>query len=242
MFSTVFHRFNPETSGVFGVAPALFWGGLSLPLLVTKPSLWVRPRRVSTLKSVLLSPVLSLVKNQQRRGMPLVPPLLSSVFLFLLVVNLRGLIPYAFPYTTQVYVTLTLTATFWLPLFLLSLRASPRQYMASLTPKGMPAVLAPFVAVLEGLTLLVRPLTLTLRLIVNLFAGHILLGLLRSVAAGMALVPGLPLVVGGVVSGLIFLLELLVAGVQRYVYVLLLVLYAQEHMPVTGKGGRKGRA
>merc|ERR1711976_687613 len=156
----------------------------------------------------------------------------SSLFLFLVTLNLSGLIPYAFPYTTQVYVTLTLTATFWFPLFFLSLRASPRQYMASLVPRGTPLFFAPFVALLEVLTLLVRPVTLTLRLMVNIFAGHILLRLLARVAARGVLMPGMPLFVGGLLSALIFLLEMLVAVVQSYVYVLLLILYAQEHPSV----------
>merc|ERR1712170_326479 len=105
--ATVFQSFNPEMRSFFLVRPVLFWGALFLPLLLTKPSLWVQPSRLTTLKRVILRPILSLVKNQRRRGTPLVPSLLASLFLFLVAVNLRGLIPYVFPYTRQLYVTLT---------------------------------------------------------------------------------------------------------------------------------------
>lgn len=90
---------------------------------------------------------------------------------------------------------------------------------------GLPGALASFVGLIETVSVMIRPITLALRLAVNIMAGHILIGLVR--AFFIAPLMPLSLVVLGLFIGL-YLLEMAVAVIQAYVFVLLLRLYLRE--------------
>lgn len=90
-------------------------------------------------------------------------------------------------------------------------------------PQGTPLVLMPFMTVVELISLCIRPITLAVRLVANIVAGHCLLGI---VGGGVDLRAGGVIMVFG--QTMLFGLELAVAFIQRYVFVVLLVLYSKE--------------
>jgi F-type H+-transporting ATPase subunit a len=90
-------------------------------------------------------------------------------------------------------------------------------------PVGTPTLLLPLMVIIESISILIRPLTLAIRLVANIIAGHLLLSLVgRKIAIAVAVIPTY-----AVQTGLV-LLELAVAAIQSYVFVVLLTLYSKE--------------
>lgn len=155
---------------------------------------------------------------------------LASLMMFLITLNILGLLPYTFTPTTQLSLNLGLAVPFWLATVLIGIRNQPTHALGHLLPEGTPTPLIPVLIIIETISLLIRPLALGVRLTANLTAGHLLIQLIAT--AVFVLVPIIPAVaiITGVVLGLLTLLEVAVAIIQAYVFVLLLSLYLQENV------------
>nr|WCO10773.1 ATP synthase F0 subunit 6 [Phylloscopus sindianus]WCO10786.1 ATP synthase F0 subunit 6 [Phylloscopus sindianus] len=156
--------------------------------------------------------------------------ILTSLMIFLLLINLLGLLPYTFTPTTQLSMNLALAFPLWLATLLTGLRNQPTASLGHLLPEGTPTPLIPALVMIETTSLLIRPLALGVRLTANLTAGHLLIQLIST--ATVALYPAMPAVslLTLLVLFLLTLLEVAVAMIQAYVFVLLLSLYLQENI------------
>nr|ADG22955.1 ATP synthase F0 subunit 6 [Hynobius quelpaertensis] len=153
-----------------------------------------------------------------------------SLVVFLMTMNLLGLLPYTFTPTTQLSLNLGLAVPFWLATILIGLRNQPTAAFGHLLPEGTPTLLIPILIIIETISLFIRPLALGVRLTANLTAGHLLIQLIAT--ATLVLLPLMP-VVSILTMATLFLLTLLeiaVAMIQAYVFVLLLSLYLQENV------------
>nr|YP_007025885.1 ATP synthase F0 subunit 6 [Hoplobatrachus rugulosus]ADG37211.1 ATPase 6 [Hoplobatrachus rugulosus] len=155
--------------------------------------------------------------------------LLSSLMVFLLSMNLLGLFPYTFTPTTQLSINLALAIPLWLATVLIGLRNQPTASLAHFLPEGTPTPLIPALIIIETISLLIRPLALGVRLTANLTAGHLLIHLISS--ATLVMLQTSPTISALTFTALILLtiLEIAVAIIQAYVFVLLLSLYLQEN-------------
>nr|AYP58029.1 ATPase subunit 6 [Trochalopteron peninsulae] len=156
--------------------------------------------------------------------------ILTSLMIFLLLINLLGLLPYTFTPTTQLSMNLALAFPLWLATLLTGMRNQPSISLAHLLPEGTPTLLIPALILIETTSLLIRPLALGVRLTANLTAGHLLIQLIST--ATVALFSTMPLVslLTFLVLFLLTILEIAVAMIQAYVFVLLLTLYLQENI------------
>nr|YP_010708738.1 ATP synthase F0 subunit 6 [Enicurus schistaceus]WCR50905.1 ATP synthase F0 subunit 6 [Enicurus schistaceus] len=156
--------------------------------------------------------------------------ILTSLMIFLLLINLLGLLPYTFTPTTQLSMNLALAFPLWLATLLTGLRNQPSTSLAHLLPEGTPTPLIPALIMIETTSLLIRPLALGVRLTANLTAGHLLIQLIST--ATMTLSSTMPAVslLTFLVLLLLTILEVAVAMIQAYVFVLLLSLYLQENI------------
>nr|WDE79113.1 ATP synthase subunit 6 [Zonotrichia albicollis] len=156
--------------------------------------------------------------------------ILTSLMIFLLLINLLGLLPYTFTPTTQLSMNLALAFPLWLATLLTGLRNQPSASLAHLLPEGTPTLLIPALILIETTSLLIRPLALGVRLTANLTAGHLLIQLIST--ATTALFSTMPMVslLTFLVLFLLTILEVAVAMIQAYVFVLLLSLYLQENI------------
>nr|YP_006883907.1 ATP synthase F0 subunit 6 [Agelasticus thilius]AFS65873.1 ATP synthase F0 subunit 6 [Agelasticus thilius] len=156
--------------------------------------------------------------------------ILTSLMIFLLLTNLLGLLPYTFTPTTQLSMNLALAFPLWLATLLTGLRNQPSASLGHLLPEGTPTPLIPALILIETTSLLIRPLALGVRLTANLTAGHLLIQLIST--ATTALFTTMPVVslLTFVVLFLLTILEVAVAMIQAYVFVLLLSLYLQENI------------
>nr|ACH82139.1 ATPase subunit 6 [Serinus pusillus] len=156
--------------------------------------------------------------------------ILTSLMIFLLLINLLGLLPYTFTPTTQLSMNLALAFPLWLATLLTGLRNQPSASLGHLLPEGTPTPLIPALILIETTSLLIRPLALGVRLTANLTAGHLLIQLIST--ATTALFTTMPVVslLTLLVLLLLTILEVAVAMIQAYVFVLLLSLYLQENI------------
>nr|YP_005088090.1 ATP synthase F0 subunit 6 [Crossoptilon crossoptilon]ADY74314.1 ATP synthase F0 subunit 6 [Crossoptilon crossoptilon]AFE61965.1 ATPase subunit 6 [Crossoptilon crossoptilon]AJK29971.1 ATP synthase F0 subunit 6 [Crossoptilon crossoptilon] len=156
--------------------------------------------------------------------------LLTSLILMLLSINLLGLLPYTFTPTTQLSMNMALAFPLWLATLLIGLRNQPSASLGHLLPEGTPTPLIPALIMIETTSLLIRPLALGVRLTANLTAGHLLIQLIST--ATIALLPMMPSIslLTAIILFLLTILEVAVAMIQAYVFVLLLSLYLQENI------------
>nr|YP_010360223.1 ATP synthase F0 subunit 6 [Barilius barila]UNQ32307.1 ATP synthase F0 subunit 6 [Barilius barila]UVF28219.1 ATP synthase F0 subunit 6 [Barilius barila] len=156
--------------------------------------------------------------------------LLTSLMLYLITINMLGLLPYTFTPTTQLSMNMGFAFPLWLATLIIGMRDQPTMSLGHLLPEGTPVPLIPALIVIETISLFIRPLALGVRLTANLTAGHLLIQLLAT--AVYVLLPLMPTValLTAAVFFLLTLLEIAVALIQAYVFVLLLSLYLQENI------------
>nr|AGA83677.1 ATP synthase subunit 6 [Artisornis metopias metopias] len=156
--------------------------------------------------------------------------ILTSLMVFLLLINLLGLLPYTFTPTTQLSMSLALAFPLWLATLLTGLRNQPSTTLGHLLPEGTPTLLIPALVLIETTSLLIRPIALGVRLTANLTAGHLLIQLIST--ATISLMTTMPVVslLTFLILFLLTILEVAVAMIQAYVFVLLLSLYLQENI------------
>nr|NP_740184.1 ATP synthase F0 subunit 6 [Eleotris acanthopoma]BAC23818.1 ATPase subunit 6 [Eleotris acanthopoma] len=154
----------------------------------------------------------------------------ASLMLFLISLNMLGLLPYTFTPTTQLSMNMGLAVPLWMATVLIGMRNQPTAALGHLLPEGTPAPLIPVLIIIETISVFIRPLALGVRLTANLTAGHLLIQLIAT--AAFVLIPLMPTValLTGVVLFLLTILEVAVAMIQAYVFVLLLSLYLQENV------------
>nr|AGA83715.1 ATP synthase subunit 6 [Camaroptera brevicaudata tincta] len=198
-------------------------------LLPTQSNRWVTDR-LSTLQSWavnLITKQLMMPLNKKGHKWALI---LTSLMVFLLLINLLGLLPYTFTPTTQLSMSLALAFPLWLATLLTGLRNQPSTTLGHLLPEGTPTPLIPALILIETTSLLIRPIALGVRLTANLTAGHLLIQLIST--ATITLMSTMPMIslLTFLILFLLTILELAVAMIQAYVFVLLLTLYLQENI------------
>nr|YP_005088600.1 ATPase subunits 6 [Tenualosa toli]BAL43809.1 ATPase subunits 6 [Tenualosa toli] len=156
--------------------------------------------------------------------------ILASLMLFLISINMLGLLPYTFTPTTQLSMNLGFAVPLWLATVVIGMRNQPTAALGHLLPEGTPAPLIPILIVIETISLFIRPLALGVRLTANLTAGHLLIHLISMGVYGLLSMMPTVALMSYLILLLLTLLEVAVAMIQAYVFVLLLSLYLQENV------------
>nr|YP_009943801.1 ATP synthase F0 subunit 6 [Acanthisitta chloris]QOD95619.1 ATP synthase F0 subunit 6 [Acanthisitta chloris] len=227
MILSFFDQFaSPSLLGIPLVFLATLFPALLLP---TPDNRWVS-NRFSTLQSwLLLSVTKQLMIPLDKKGHKWAL-ILMSLLTLLLTINLLGLLPYTFTPTTQLSMNMALAFPLWLATLLTGLRNQPSASLAHLLPEGTPTPLIPALILIETTSLLIRPLALGVRLTANLTAGHLLIQLISTATTVLSFtMPAVSLLTLTVLL-LLTILEVAVALIQAYVFVLLLSLYLQENI------------
>ncbi|BBE72198.1 F0F1 ATP synthase subunit A [Oharaeibacter diazotrophicus] len=158
-------------------------------------------------------------------------PLVFSLFMFVLTANLLGMVPYFFTVTSHIIVTFALAMVVFLTVSIYGFYKHGTHFLGIFAPSGVPAAIIPMVAVIEVISFLSRPLSLSVRLFANMLAGHITLKVfagfvvtLSGLGFGGVLGALLPLVMVVALTGL----EFLVAFLQAYVFTILTCMYLND--------------
>nr|ABC58132.1 ATPase subunit 6 [Zosterops abyssinicus socotranus] len=217
---------SPSLLGIPLILISMTFPALLLPSLDNR---WIT-NRLSTLQLWLVNLITKQLMTPLNKEGHKWALILTSLMVFLLLVNLLGLLPYTFTPTTQLSMNLALAFPLWLATLLTGLRNQPSTSLGHLLPEGTPTPLIPALIMIETTSLLIRPLALGVRLTANLTAGHLLIQLIST--ATVTLFTTMPMVslLTFLVLFLLTILEIAVAMIQAYVFVLLLSLYLQENI------------
>jgi F-type H+-transporting ATPase subunit a len=158
-------------------------------------------------------------------------PLVFSLFMFILVVNLLGIIPYGFTVTSHIVITVALALLVFFTVIIYGFYKHGLHFFKLFVPSGIPIYILPLVSAIEIMSFLSRPISHSVRLFANMLAGHITL----KVFAGFVTMLGAAGVLGwfGAVLPLgltvaLTALELLVAVLQAYVFAILTCIYLND--------------
>ena len=158
-------------------------------------------------------------------------PFVFTLFFFVLMGNLLGMLPYAFTYTSHIAVTFTLAASVIVLVTVVALRIHGLHFFSYFFPTGAPKLLAPLIIPVEVISYLSRPVSLSIRLFANMVAGHVMLKVFATfvvMLAGAGTVGLIASVAPLALNVALIGFEFLVAFLQAYVFAILTCIYLHD--------------
>ena len=148
-----------------------------------------------------------------------------SLFMFVLFCNMVGMLPYSFTVTSHIIVTLIMALFIFIAVTIIGFIKHGFRYLSIFVPSGVPAVLLPLITIIEIISYLSRPVSLSVRLFANMMAGHTMLKVFGGFVVSLGMLGGwLPLSFSVALTGL----EILVAFLQAYVFAILTCIYLND--------------
>lgn len=159
-------------------------------------------------------------------------PFIFSLFFFILMGNMLGMVPYGFTYTSHLAVTLGMAVVIFIGTTIIGFAKHGVGFFGFFLPHGTPWYVAPLLVPIEILSYFFRPISLGLRLFANMTAGHTLLKVFAGFAAGFVASMGalgvLPALIPMAATIALTGLEFLIAFLQAYVYAVLACIYLND--------------
>jgi F-type H+-transporting ATPase subunit a len=151
-------------------------------------------------------------------------PFIFTLFMFILVGNLVGMIPFSYTFTSQIIVTFAMAATIFIGVTVIGLVRHGVHFFSLFVPSGTPLILAPLLIPIEIISYFVRPVSLSVRLFANMMAGHTMMKVFGTFTAMLGLLGVAPIVLLVALTGF----EIMVAVLQAYVFTVLTCLYLND--------------
>ena len=154
-----------------------------------------------------------------------------TLFVFILMNNLIGMVPYSFTATSHLVVTFGLSLSLFIGITIVGFQTHGMHFFSFLLPKGAPLALAPLLVVLELVSYCFRAVSLGVRLFANMMAGHTLVKILSCFAWSMLSVGGVLTIASSIPFAVVFALtglEIGVACLQAYVFTILICIYLND--------------
>jgi len=206
-------------------------GGIAAFTLATTARRALVPGRLQSVTELSYEFVADMVSSTAgKEGMKFFP-FVFSLFMFILVANLVGLIPYTFTVTSHIVITAALALTVFLLVIIYGFWKNGLHFFKLFVPKGIPIYILPLIVFIEVMSFLSRPISHSVRLFANMLAGHITLKVFAGFitllgSAGILGIAGATLPLALVVA--LTALELLVAFLQAYVFAILTCIYLND--------------
>jgi F-type H+-transporting ATPase subunit a len=205
--------------------------GIALVMIGMTRSRALVPGRLQSLAEIAYEFVADTLKNTAgQEGMKFFP-FVFTIFMFVLFVNVIGLLPYSFTVTTHIIVTAALALLVFFTVIVYGFYKNGLRFFKLFVPSGVPIYILPLIVLIEVMSFLSRPISHSVRLFANMLAGHITLKVFAGFvtmlgAAGLLgwLGAALPLVMIVALTAL----ELLVAFLQAYVFAILTCIYLND--------------
>nr|AKM70240.1 ATP synthase subunit 6 [Adelges laricis] len=217
MMMNLFNIFDPSTT-ILNLQ--INWMSTLLSIILIPNMIWILPNRFKLLKMKILmfmnNEIMLLYKNKNIKSPSF---MFINLFLIILLNNFLSLFPYIFSSSSHMVFSLTLAMPFWMFFILMSTFKNFNNMIAHLIPINTPMMLAPFMVLIETTSILIRPMSLAIRLTANLIAGHLLMTLLNFNSMLMIII---------LIQMFLMMFELCVAIIQSYVFSILSSLYAKE--------------
>jgi F-type H+-transporting ATPase subunit a len=182
------------------------------------------PGRLQSMAELMYEFVAGLVRDNVGSAGRAYFPFIFTLFMFILFCNTIGLIPYTFTVTSHIIVTFALAIVVFIGVTIVGIAKHGMKWFSYFFPPGAPIYMAPLLVPIEILSYLARPVTLALRLFANMMAGHTMLKVFAGfvIALGVAGVAPLAILIA------LYMLELIVAVLQAFVFAILTCLYLHD--------------
>ncbi len=214
-------------SGLFMIAAVTL---ITLVIVAATRSASLVPGRWQSLVETTYEFVASTVRSSAGNAGMKFFPFVFSLFVFILVLNLFGMMPYAFTVTSHIIVTFALAALVILTVIIYGFASHGMRFLGLFAPSGVPGWLMPLMVVIEVISFLSRPISLSVRLFANMLAGHIALKIFAGFVATLlgaglwSILSPLPLALTVALTAL----EMLVAVLQAYIFATLTAVYLND--------------
>jgi len=211
--------------------------GLALILLLTLGATRSRalvPGRFQTVAEVSYEFVLNTLRSTAGPEGVKFFPLVFSLFMFILVLNVIGIIPYTFTVTSHIIITVALALLVFFTVLVYGFWKHGLKFLKLFVPSGIPIYILPLVTFIEIMSFLSRPVSHSVRLFANMLAGHITLKVFGGFVAMLGALGVLGWLGAIIPLGLtiaLTALELLVAFLQAYVFAILTCIYLNDAIP-----------
>jgi F-type H+-transporting ATPase subunit a len=183
------------------------------------------PGRLQSMAELSYEFVANMVReNTGTEGMKYFP-FIFTLFIFILSLNMLGMIPYSFTVTSHIVVTFALALLVFMFVLIIGFVKNGPGFLKLFVPSGVPVAMLPLITVLEVFSFLIRPISLSVRLFANMMAGHMMLKVFAAFVVGLGLLGGwAPLLFMVAFTGL----EILVAFLQAFVFTVLTCIYLND--------------
>ena len=187
------------------------------------------PSRLQSFGEITYEFVANMVRqNAGNSGMKYFP-VIFTIFLFVLSLNMLGMIPIPglgqFTVTSHIIITFALAAFVFIGVTLIGIFKHGFGFLKLFVPSGVPIWLLPLITVIEIISYFTRPISLSVRLFANMMAGHTMLAVFASFVVGLGIIGGwVPFIFMVLLMGL----EVLIAFLQAYVFAVLSSIYLHD--------------
>jgi F-type H+-transporting ATPase subunit a len=152
-------------------------------------------------------------------------PFIFTIFMFVLVGNMWGMMPYSFTFTSHIAVTFAMAFFIFVGVTLIAIAKHKLHFLTFFMPPGVPMYMAPLLIPIEIISYLSRPISLSVRLFANMLAGHTLLKVFAGFIISLGIAAGwLPFLFVVALTGL----EFVIAFLQAFVFAILTCLYLND--------------
>nr|YP_009059146.1 ATP synthase F0 subunit 6 [Cervaphis quercus]AGQ46308.1 ATP synthase F0 subunit 6 [Cervaphis quercus] len=217
MKTNLFNIFDPSTP-IFNLE--MNWMTTMMIILFMPNFLWIFPNRMNWMLlkmfNKLNNEMLMLYKMKKIKSPAF---MFITLFMFILLNNFMSLFPYIFSSSKHMIFSMTLALPFWLFFIIYSMCKNMKNMIADLIPLNTPINLAPLMTIIETMSIIIRPLSLSIRLTANIIAGHLLMTLLNFNSFMIIII---------LIQMFLMMFELCVALIQSYVFSILSSLYSSE--------------
>jgi F-type H+-transporting ATPase subunit a len=189
------------------------------------------PGRMQSIAELAYEFVADTIRNTIGEGGMQFFPLVFSLFMFILISNVVGLIPYNFTVASHIIVTAALALLVFVTVLVYGFWKNGLHFFNLFVPKGIPIYIMPLIVFIEVLSFLSRPISHSVRLFANMLAGHITLKVFAgfvTMLGGLGFVGWLGATLPLALTVAMTALELLVAFLQAYVFTILTCIYLND--------------
>nr|QLY89679.1 ATP synthase F0 subunit 6 [Brachycentrus subnubilus] len=223
MMTNLFSIFDPSTK-IFSMP--LNWLSTLIGLMVIPMFYWLIPSRftifLNSIFKTLHNEFKVLIGNNYHFGTTFI---FITLFYFIICNNFLGLFPYIYNSTSHMMMNLSIALPMWLSFMIFGWLNNTQHMFTHLVPQGTPSMLMSFMVLIETISNVIRPMTLAVRLMANMIAGHLLITLLSSMNLNSKLMLSNVLIL---IMILLLMLETAVSFIQAYVFTILSTLYSSE--------------
>ena len=202
----------------------MVFGVILVALLLLAGSKKIVPGRLQSIGEILFEFISNMVRDTMGEEGRKFFPFIFTLFMFVLICNLLGMVPYSFTVTSHIIVTFALALTVWFGATIYGFYKNGFGYLKLFAPSGTPMAMLPLLVPIEIISYFTRPISLSVRLFANMMAGHTMLKVFGAfvVALGWAGIVPLAVMVG--FTGL----EILVAFLQAFIFAILSCMYIND--------------